>query len=168
MDYEKAESYWQEKDAKTVSMEQVALLAEMKKFILAHNTCALATGFGEFVRCTPIEYSFMDEKFWMLSEGGLKFHALKNNKNVCIAIYDPYDGFGKLGGMQITGTAKMIEPMSEEYLSLLAFKKIPVESLKKLPHELHLVCVTPSRVDFLWSEFKKLGYDSRQHLTFPL
>jgi len=168
MDYEKAESYWQEKDAKTVSMEQVALLAEMKKFILAHNTCALATGFGEFVRCTPIEYSFMDEKFWMLSEGGLKFHALKNNKNVCIAIYDPYDGFGKLGGMQITGTAKMIEPMSEEYLSLLAFKKIPVESLKKLPHELHLVCVTPSRIDFLWSEFKKLGYDSRQHLTFPL
>jgi len=168
MDYEKAESYWQEKDTKTVSMEQVALLAEMKKFILAHNTCALATGFGEFVRCTPIEYSFMDEKFWMLSEGGLKFHALKNNKNVCIAIYDPYDGFGKLGGMQITGTAKMIEPMSEEYLSLLAFKKIPVESLKKLPHELHLVCVTPSRIDFLWSEFKKLGYDSRQHLTFPL
>jgi len=168
MDYEKAESYWQEKDAKTVSMEQVALLAEMKKFILAHNTCALATGFGEFVRCTPIEYCFMDEKFWMLSEGGLKFHALKNNKNVCIAIYDPYDGFGKLGGMQITGTAKMIEPMSEEYLSLLAFKKIPVERLKKLPHELHLVCVTPSRVDFLWSEFKKLGYDSRQHLTFPL
>jgi hypothetical protein len=167
LDYEKAASYWKEKDEDTVSMEQAELFAEMKKFILAHNTCALATGSGEFVRCTPIEYSFKDEKFWMLSEGGLKFCALKSNKNVCLAIYDPYVGFANLGGMQITGAAEVIESMSQEYLSLLEFKKIPVESLRKLPHEIHLICITPERIDFLWSGFKKLGYDPRQHLTFP-
>lgn len=166
MDYEKAASYWEEKDAETASMDRTALLGEMNKFILAHNTCALAAGFGEFVRCTPIEYSFKDEKFWMLSEGGLKFRALKNNKNVCLAIFDPYNGFGKLGGMQITGTAELIEPMSKEYLDLLEFKKIRIESIRELPHEIHLICVTPSRIDFLWSEFKKMGYGSRQHLTF--
>lgn len=168
MDFEKAASYWEEKDAQSVKMEQGALRTEMEKFIEAHNTCTLATGCGDFVRCTPIEYCYRHEKFWMLSEGGLKFRALKNNKNVCMAIYDPYSGFDKLGGMQIAGTAKLVEPMSEEYLDLLAFKKIPAENLKKLPQELHLICVTPVQIDFLWSGFKKMGYSSRQHLTWEI
>ncbi|MDR3643458.1 MAG: pyridoxamine 5'-phosphate oxidase family protein, partial [Clostridia bacterium] len=103
-------------------------------------------------------------EFWLFSEGGLKFRALAGNRSVCLAIYDPYSGFSKLGGMQIAGKAEIAEPWSEEYLDLLAFRKIPVESLKKLPHALHLIRVTPTRIDFLWSEFKKLGYDSRQHL----
>lgn len=166
MNYEEAASYWEEKSITSVKMNRDALQVEMEKFIQKHNTCALATGYGDFVRCTPIEYSLMDGAFWMFSEGGLKFHALKNNKNVCLAIYDPYDGFGKLAGMQVTGTAKLVEPMTKEYLEMLAVKKIPVESLKKLPHEINLICVTPTRIDFLWSGFKKMGYDSRQFLNF--
>ena len=166
MDFEKAAFYWEEKDAQSVKMEQGALRIEMEKFIEAHNTCALATGMGDFVRCTPIEYSYQYEKFWMLSEGGLKFRALKNNKSICLAIYDPYSGFDKLGGMQIAGTAKLVEPMSKEYQDLLAFKRIPAESLRKLQHELHLICVTPTQIDFLWSGFKKMGCGPRQHLVF--
>lgn len=166
MDFEKAASYWEEKDAQSVKMPPDALRVQIEKFIEAHNTCALATGYGDFVRCTPIEYSYWREKFWMLSEGGLKFRALQNNKNVCLAIYDSYSGFGKLAGMQITGTARPVEPMSEEYLDLLAFKKIPAESLKKLSHEMYLICVTPVQIDFLWSEFKKMGYGMHQHLTW--
>lgn len=166
MNYEKAASYWEEMSASSVRMDRDDLRAEMEKFIAAHNTCALATGCGDFVRCTPIEYSFRDGKFWMLSEGGLKFHALKHNRNVCLAIFDAYSGFGKLGGMQVTGTAQIVEPTSKEYLAALADRGIPAENLKKLPHELYLICVTPSRIDFLWSGFKKLGYDSRQFLTF--
>lgn len=166
MDYDKAASYWEEKDHSSVKMNRNDLLAAMEKFIETHNTCALATGSSDFVRCTPIEYSYLGGKFWMISEGGLKFRALKNNKNVCLAVFEPYEGFGKLAGMQVSGTARLVEPMTREYLDLLAFKKIPVESLEKLPHELNVICVTPVRIDFLWSEFKKLGYDSRQSLTF--
>ena len=99
MDYEQAASYWEEKDSRSVKMERGALLAVMEEFIAAHNTCALATGCGTFVRCTPIEYSYLNGKFWMLSEGGLKFRALAGNSNVCLAIFDPYSGFGALGGM---------------------------------------------------------------------
>lgn len=164
MDYDKAASYWEEKSASSVKMNRDALWAQIKKFIEKHNTCALATGCGNFVRCTPIEYTFQGGKFWMLSEGGLKFRALKNNKNVCLAVFEPYGGFGKLAGMQVSGTAELVEPMTREYLDLLALKKIPIESLAKLPHELNLICVTPARIDFLWSEFKKMGYDSRQSL----
>ncbi|HWP52103.1 MAG TPA: pyridoxamine 5'-phosphate oxidase family protein [Clostridia bacterium] len=166
MDYSKAISYWDEKDRQTARMERDALLPEIEAFIAAHKTCALATGFGEFVRCTPIEYTYYDRKFWLLSEGGLKFRALRDNKNVCLAIYDPYIGFDKLGGMQVTGKAKLVEPWSEQYLSLLSYKKISAENLKKLPHSLYLICITPTRIDFLWSGFKALGYDVRQHLSF--
>lgn len=164
MDYKKAASYWIEKDEKAVRMDYDSLLAHIEKFILAHNTCALATGCGDFVRCTPIEYNYKDGKFWMLSEGGLKFHGMEVNKNVCLAIYDSYKGFGQLGGMQISGIAELVEPWTDEYIDLLNFKKIAVENLKKLPVTMYLIKVTPTSIDFLCAEFKKLGYDSRQHL----
>lgn len=100
----------------------------------------------------------------MLSEGGLKFHGLEGNKNVCLAIYDSYTGFGQLGGMQISGIAELVEPWTDEYMELLALKKIAAENLKKLPTTLYLIKVTPTRIDFLYSKFKNLGFDSRQHL----
>ena len=165
MDYQKAASYWTEKEEKAAQMDHDMLLAEIEKFIMEHNTCALATGCGDFVRCTPIEYNYKDGRFWLFSEGGLKFHALENNKNVCLAIQDSYEGFGKLGGMQITGTAGLVEPWTDEYMDLLKFKKISAESLKKLPVTMYLIKVTPTRIDFLCSKFKDLGFDSRQHLS---
>lgn len=164
MDYQKAASYWEEKEEQSVKMDRDLLLSEMEKFIIAHNTCALATGCGDFIRCTPIEYSYKDSKFWILSEGGLKFRALEGNKNVCLAIFDSFSGFNKLGGMQVTGMAEVIEPWSLEYLSLLAFRKIPAENLKKLPHTMYLIKITPVRIDFLSAELKKMGFDYRQHL----
>lgn len=164
MDYKKAAAYWIEKDEKAVRMDHDALLAQIEKFITAHNTCAMATGSGDFVRCTPIEYNYKDGAFWMFSEGGLKFRGLEDNKNVCLAIYDGYAGFSQLGGMQITGTAELVEPWTSEYMDLLAFKKLAAESLKKLPVTMHLIKVIPTYIDFLYSEFKNLDCDSRQHL----
>ncbi len=164
MDYKKAACYWQERDTKTARMDPDLLLAQIEKFIIAHNTCALATGWGDFVRCTPIEYSYKDGKFWLLSEGGLKFRALEGNKNVCLAIYDSYTGFGQLSGMQISATAELVEPWTVEYMNFLEFKKISADNLKKLTGTMHLIKITPTCIEFLFSEFKKLGFDSRQHL----
>lgn len=166
MNYQEAASYWEQKDVRAVRMDSDSLFKEIERFISVHNTCALATGCREFIRCTPIEYTYYNGKFWIFSEGGLKFRALKDNSNICLAIYDPYTGFDKLGGLQVTGTAAMIEPWSDEYTSLLDYRKIPVESLKKLQHPLYLICITPTQFDFLWSGFKALGYNTRQHLSF--
>ena len=33
-------------------------------------------------------------------------------------------------------------------------------------HPMHLLCITPVRMDALFSDFKKQGYDSRQKLDF--
>ncbi|MCD7716987.1 MAG: hypothetical protein LUI39_11145 [Lachnospiraceae bacterium] len=102
----------------------------------------------------------------MFSEGGQKFVGLEDNKNVCLAIYDRYDGFGKLKGMQVTGRAEIIEPFSEEYIYAAEWKKIPVDVLKKLPFIMNLIKICPKEIEFLNSDFKEAGYDSRQHSEF--
>ena len=66
--------------------------------------------------------------------------------------------------MQISGTAEIVEPWSEEYLALLAVKRIPAESLRNMPVEMHLIKIWPEAIDFLNSSFKEQGADSRQHL----
>lgn len=164
MDYDAAAEYWMEKDKDSVKMPEKELLSVMEKFIEAHNTCALATGAGDFVRCTPIEFNYVGGAFYLLSEGGLKFRALRDNKNVCLAIFEPYSGFGNLKGMQVSGKAAIVEPFSEEYNQLLEVKKLPLEAIKKLPQPLHLIKVTPVVIGFLNSDFKKDGFGSRQQL----
>jgi uncharacterized protein YhbP (UPF0306 family) len=164
MNYEKAASYWEEKDKESVKMDSDELKKKIIDFINNHNTCALAVASGDFIRCTPIEYNYVDESFYLFSEGGLKFRALKDNKNVCMAIYDEYRGFGKLNGLQVTGIAKMVEPWSEEYLKLLAFKNIPEAAIRKLPEPMNLIKIVPRSMEFLCSDLKNKGYCSRQHL----
>ena len=59
-EYEAAASYWKKKDAESVKLDEAKLKKAVEKYILANKTCALATGAGEFVRCTPIEYTYQD------------------------------------------------------------------------------------------------------------
>ncbi|MBU5482620.1 pyridoxamine 5'-phosphate oxidase family protein [Blautia sp. MSJ-19] len=164
--YEQAANYWKEKDAQAAKMEPTALKQAMESYIRANNTCALATAAGDFVRCTPVEYVYHKNAFWIFSEGGEKFYALEKNKNVCLSIFDKYEGFGKLKGMQVTGIAAVVEPFSEEYKELAAVRKIPLEALKKMSHPMNLIRITPKKIEFVNSEFKKEGADSRQVLHF--
>jgi len=45
------------------------LQEEIEKFIRNHNTCALATGIDEYVRCTSVEYLYYKAKksFYIIS-----------------------------------------------------------------------------------------------------
>ncbi len=164
MDYESAANHWLEKDKESVHMDAVALKERIENFIAGHNTCALATASADMVRNTPIEYNFVDGDFYFFSEGGLKFKGLKENKNVGLAIYEPYGGFANLKSLQVEGIVNMVEPFSEEYLKIMEHKKIPVEAMKKLPQPMNLIKVVVKSFDYLESDFKKEGYGSRQHL----
>jgi hypothetical protein len=165
-DYQKAANHWKVKDAAGKAMPSTLLLKACETYIGKNNTCALATGADSFVRCTPIEYTYHDGAFWMFSEGGEKFLALEKNANVCLAIFDKYDGFGTLKGMQVMGVASVVEPFSNEYVAAAEYKKIPLVALKKLPEVMNLIKVVPTRIDFLNTDFKKDGYSSRQELRF--
>ena len=165
-EYIQAAGYWKQKDAQAVKVDRETLQKEIEAYIQENNTCALATGAGEFVRCTPVEYSYHDGAFWIFSEGGEKFAALEKNKNVCLVIFDKYQGFGNLKGMQVTGKAVMPEYFSEEYVHAAELREIPVAALKKLPHPMNLIKIIPDKIEFTNSEFKKAGVDVRQVLQF--
>lgn len=163
-EYQAAIHYWEEKDAASVKLEPDKLRSMVEEYIQVNNTCALATGTGDYVRCTPIEYSWHDNYFWMFSEGGKKFIGLQENPHVCLAIYDRYEGFGKLHGMQVMGLAELVEPFSEAYNAHAAWKNISLEALGKLPSPMHLICIRPTRIECLFSDFKQLGCSPRQTL----
>ena len=128
---------------------------------------ALATGDRDYVRCTPLEYSYHDGKFWIFTEGGERFIGLEKNKNVSLTVFDKNTNFGELKSVQVTGVTELIEPMSDEYLSHAKYKKVPATALQKLTDRgepMYLLCITPVKMDVLFSDFKKQGYDSRQKL----
>lgn len=166
MDFKEAQTYWKEKEATSAKMDAATVQKKMTEYINANNTCALATGADGFIRNTPIEYSYHDGCFWMFSEGGEKFVGLEKNPNVCIAVFDKYTGFGNLKGLQMMGAASIVEPFSEEYNTHAAVKKIPLAALQKMNPPMNLIKVQPVSADFLNSDFKKDGFDSRQHIEF--
>lgn len=164
-EFQAAVNYWKEKDAKSVRMERSKLAEAVEAYIRSKNTGALATGAGDFVRCTPLEYSYHDGFFWIFSEGGEKFIALEKNSNVCLAIFDGYGAPGGLHGMQVMGRAEMVEPFSEEYMSHAAYRKVSTAFLEKQKPPMNLIRIKPTRIDYLRSEFKKEGCSSRQTLV---
>ena len=164
-EYEKAINFWSKKETKAMPVDMLMPIVE--NFLSNSSVCALATGAGDFVRCTPLEYSYLDGKFWIFTEGGEKFIGLETNKNVSLAVFDKNPDFGELMSVQVMGTAELIEPMSDEYLSHADYKKVPVAALQKLADSgepMHLLCITPVKMDVLFSDFKKQGYDSRQKI----
>ena len=164
MNYDEAAEYWIEKDRESVHMDSSALKDKIDAFIGEHNTCALATASGDFVRCTPIEYNYLGGYFYLFSEGGLKFRALKDNKHVALAIYEPYRGFADLKSLQVMGTTEMVEPFSEEYRMLLKHKSIPEDMMRKLPKPMNLIKIIPDSFNYLDADLKKDGFGNRQHL----
>lgn len=64
------------------------------------------------------------------------------------------------------GCASVVEPFSDEYNAHAAAKKIPLAALQKLNPPMNLLKIQPISADFLNSDFKRDGYDSRQHFEF--
>ena len=144
-EYERAANYWKEKDAQSKKLDQDVLKKAVEEYI-------------------PLEYTYHDDCFWIFSEGGEKFYALEKNKNVCLVIFNKYEGFGKLKGMQVTGLASIVEPFSQEYVQAADFRKIPLKALEKMLHPMNLIKIKPKKIEFVNSDFKKDGADSRQTL----
>lgn len=158
-----AESLVEEMSKPDKVLDNEKLKEEIDKFILDHNTCALATGATRFVRCTPIEYTYHKDCFYFLTEGGLKFKGIIQNPNVCIGIYNNYTGMSTLGGMQISGLAEIIPYGCDEYKDVVVVKGLKLSDLENLPVSLHLIKVVPNKFEFLNSNFKNYDVDVKQY-----
>lgn len=164
MNYQEASEYWIKKDKNGVKAPKEELLKRIDHFIKAHNTLALATGFGNELRATPVEYNYYDGAFYLFSEGGLKFKYLEHNKNVAACIFDSYTGFASIHALQMEGTASIIEPNEEEFARICEKKGLNLAAIQKMGVPFHLIKITPRAYDYLDSDLKKGGYSNRQHL----
>lgn len=150
------------KDTGNKIMEDNMLKLYIDDFIKKHNTCALATGHDERVRATPLEYVFMGKCLYIISEGGEKFINILINKNVSVCIYDTFKKMHDLAGMQIMGTAEIIDTGSNEYISVITQKGLNYSNINALPVNLNMIKINIKKIEFLWSQFDKLGYDTKQ------
>ena len=166
-EFVKAASFWDNKSS--VKMDEGELRSRVYDYLASARVCALATGSGDYVRCTPLEYSFHDGVFWIFTEGGHKFIPLEKNANVSLAVFDNNPSFDALRSVQVEGRAEIVELFSERYVKHAEYRKIPLEALRKLAlegHPMYLIAVHPVKADVLFSSFKKDGFDSRETLTF--
>lgn len=160
--YAQAESFWTRKDEAEKKLDADSLYGWIDEFLSANKVLALATAAEDFIRCTPLEYSWHDRALWIFTEGGLKFKALRENKHVAAAVFETNASFGGLKALQIEGTAELVELFSDEYKNAAEFRKIPLEALKKLGEPMWLLKIMPTEITCLNSDFKKDGFGSRQ------
>ena len=146
-------------------MPMGALREKTETFIESHNTLTLATGKNDWVRCTPLEYIYLNGMFYVLTEGGLKWKGLWQNENISASIYDEYDTMANLKGMQMTGKAGYVEIMSDEYQQVLLKSQLPLKKIDALSISLYMIRITPIKYEILNSDFKKDGFDVKQVLT---
>ncbi len=144
--------------------------AEIRTLVLeelgARNTCTLCTGHADEVRATPIEYLLLDDRLYLLSEGGEKFAHLLLNPCVSVAVYDPYVSMSTLFGLQLTGRATVVPASSGEYGRVLGAKGLREERVSALPVLMHLIRVEPEEVELISSAARQRGYAARQRLRF--
>ncbi len=146
-------------------MPRDALREKIEVFIESHHTLALATGKDDWVRCTPLEYIYLNGMFYVITEGGLKWKGLWQNENISASIYDEYHTMANLKGMQMTGKASYVEIMSDEYQQVLLKSQLPLKKIDALSISLYLIRITPVKYEILNSDFKKDGFDVKQVLT---
>ena len=162
MNYEAAAEFWLEKDKDAVKMPPDDLREELDSFLKGEKVCTLAVADGNFVRCTPLTYTYREGKFYIFSEGGLKFRALAKNKNVALEVHAEYHGLGSAKGVQVTGEALVIGADDEDFIARANAAGMNGASLKKMG--LILIIVTARKLEYLNSELRKRGYCPRQQL----
>lgn len=161
-EWTQAENFWLKKDKEKKQMPSEALKTELDKFLKDHKICALATGSGDDIRSTPLEYTWADGSLWIFSEGGLKFKGLQENPKISAAVFEPNSKFGSLKSVQIFGRAELVEPFSDEYNAAARLRHIPLKVLKKLPDTMWLIKILPEEMVYLNSALKLKGYGTRQ------
>lgn len=134
----------------------------IEEFLTSHNTCTLSTSYKDRVRSTPIEYTYKNGFIYLISEGGEKFANLALNTNVSLAVYEDYTGMNNLAGMQITGSSYIVPNYNDEYVDIINMKGLNIDFIKKMPFNMNIIKIKIEKIEFLYSKFQKLGYETRQ------
>ena len=162
-EYQKAAQHWLLKDKDANLADRETLLHSAQEIISAHQNGVLGTCSDGQPRCTPVDYAYFNDAFYILTEGGLKFKGLEQNKNVSFTVFNHDGKFGNLKSVQITGIAEIIEPDAEEYSKNAEIRKYPLPALQKM--NMHLIKIVPKEIVVLDSSLKQLGFSTRGTVT---
>ena len=144
-------------------MEEHKLMDRIESFIRSHQMLALATAGQGYVRCTPLEYMYLDRVFYVITEGGNKFRGILENGDVSAAIFDPIGRTGRpVVSLQILAKAAPVPVGSDEYRIAMAARGLTEQKLDQMPVTLFLLKIVPLRYEFLNTAFTDEGYDAKQ------
>jgi len=126
------------------------------RFLQNRVVGTLATCSDNEPRSTPVRYRCHGFHIYILTEGGGKVHNIKANNKVSFSLYGKYSGFRTVRGLQLWGTAEVIEPADKEnYGNAFEIMKLQErEDLKKIGIEevqpgMAIIKITPSRARYL-------------------
>lgn len=139
-----------------------AVKEAVEDFLRSHNTCALSTTYRGEISSRPIEYHYLDGEMHFISEGGEKFAGLLANHRAAVSVFDSYQGFANLAGMQLTGSASVPPIDSPEYERSLCASGLKRSALARLPVQMHAVILHLEQALFTWSGFTRQGLEPRQ------
>ncbi len=151
-----------------IPMPEEALREEIRRYIMDHHTMALATASRGYVRCTPVEYLYLDRVFYIITEGGNKFRGVLEDGLASAAIFGEYREGGPVDGLQIMGDILQVPVGSEEYMDIMRKKGLKQAALDELPVTLFLLRFTPCRYEYMNSALKEKHYDVTQVLETGL
>ncbi|WP_298666343.1 flavodoxin domain-containing protein [uncultured Methanofollis sp.] len=144
------------------------LLTGIETFLRSHRTGVLATGHGDRVRATPIDYIYANGMVYIYSEGGEKFAHLIQNPATALAIYNDDTSPEEIRGLQLSGRAEILRPESPGHREALLLRGIDMERLAGFTIEMNVIRITPIKAEYLNAAFKKEGCAIRQVYRFPL
>ena len=91
--------------------------------------------------------------------------TLRATGAISAAVYDSYDGMDSLAGLQMTGKAVYIDPLSDEYRSVIEARGVQLQQLQQMPAMLHAVRLDITRYELLDGALRSEGYAARQVLS---
>ncbi|MDO5702373.1 MAG: pyridoxamine 5'-phosphate oxidase family protein [Lachnospiraceae bacterium] len=146
------------------SMEEDALYGKIRSYIAEHETLVLAAAGEGYVRCAPLRYIYLDEQFYILTEGGSEFRGVLDNGRVGAVIYDASSGSTgeMLSGLSIRGDASFVQFGTEEYMTAIKAAGVDGDELSGYPVRLYLIRIRPRHFEYTDRSMEAEGYDATQ------
>lgn len=118
-------------------------------FLQEHMDGSLATVKNGMPRCSPVRYFIGDDmEVYILSAGGEKFNAIKENPNVCLLVNSEYLDHRRIKGVQVFGKATTSLSEPDLYHEAIGYAPDPF-LMEREKSQLRVIKVVPEEVVYL-------------------
>lgn len=150
------------------------LKQEILQYIETHNTMTLATCLGDVPWAATVFYASDNLNLYFFSVPDSRHgQNLAANPRLGVTIQEDYHDWREIKGIQIEGTAKMVDSLTEKAKAMAVYARKYPEVIKLFTNptsgvfykaflKVKFYCVTPEKVFFINNE---QGFGKRQELV---